>query len=71
VGGNFSKLKKENNLKIFHIMARGKLVNKTLNFSIQNPKTPKPQNPVSTNDKFKIRLSALSLMAVLVEHNKV
>ena len=36
VGGNFSKLKKENNLKIFNIMARGRLVNKTLNFSIQD-----------------------------------
>jgi hypothetical protein len=36
VGGNFSKLKKENNLKIFNIMAQGKLVNKTLNFSVQD-----------------------------------
>ena len=36
VGGNFSKLKKENNLKIFNIMARGGLVNKTLNFSVQD-----------------------------------
>lgn len=36
VGGNFSKLKKENNLKIFNIMARGQLVNKTLNLSIQD-----------------------------------
>ena len=36
VGGNFSKLNKENNLKIFNIMARGQLVNKTLNFSIQD-----------------------------------
>jgi hypothetical protein len=36
VGGNFSKLKKENNLKIFNIMARGRLVNKTLNFSVQD-----------------------------------
>ena len=36
VGGNFSKLKKENNLIIFNIMARGQLVNKTLNFSIQD-----------------------------------
>ena len=35
VGGNFSKLKKENNLKIFHSMARGGLVNKTFNFSVQ------------------------------------
>jgi tRNA A37 methylthiotransferase MiaB len=36
VGGNFSKLKKENNLKIFNIMAQGRLVNKTLNFSVQD-----------------------------------
>lgn len=36
VGGNFSKLKKENNLRIFHAMARGGLVKKTLNFSIQD-----------------------------------
>lgn len=36
VGGNFSKLKKENNLKIFNIMAKGGLVNKTLNFSVQD-----------------------------------
>jgi tRNA A37 methylthiotransferase MiaB len=36
VGGNFSKLKKENNLKIFHIMAQGRLVDKTINFSIQD-----------------------------------
>jgi len=36
VGGNFSKLKKENNLKIFNIMAKGQLVNKTLNFSVQD-----------------------------------
>jgi tRNA A37 methylthiotransferase MiaB len=36
IGGNFSKLKKENNLKIFHVMARSKLVNKTFNFSIQD-----------------------------------
>jgi radical SAM superfamily enzyme YgiQ (UPF0313 family) len=35
VGGNFSKLKKENNLKIFHTMAKGKLVRKTFNFSVQ------------------------------------
>ena len=44
VGGNFSKLKKENNLKIFHIMARGKLVNKTLNFSIQDTNQQVLQN---------------------------
>jgi tRNA A37 methylthiotransferase MiaB len=36
VSGNFSKLKKENNLKIFNIMAKGCLVNKTLNFSVQD-----------------------------------
>jgi len=36
VGGNFSKLKKENNLKIFHAMARGRLVKKTFNISIQD-----------------------------------
>jgi tRNA A37 methylthiotransferase MiaB len=36
VGGNFSKLKKENNLKIFHIMSRTGLSRKTLNFSIQD-----------------------------------
>ena len=36
VGGNFSKLKKENNLKIFNIMAHGRLVSKTLNFSVQD-----------------------------------
>lgn len=36
VGGNFSKLKKENNLKIFHAMARGRLINKTFNISIQD-----------------------------------
>jgi tRNA A37 methylthiotransferase MiaB len=36
VSGNFSKLKKENNLKIFHTMALGGLLNKTFNFSIQD-----------------------------------
>jgi tRNA A37 methylthiotransferase MiaB len=36
LSGNFSKLKKENNLKIFDIMARGRLVKKTLNFSVQD-----------------------------------
>ena len=36
VGGNFSKLKKENNLKIFHSMARGQLVRKTFSFSVQD-----------------------------------
>jgi|LakMenE18May11ns_1017448.scaffolds.fasta_scaffold9903819_2 putative methyltransferase len=36
IGGNFSKLKKDNNLKIFHTMANGKLINKTFNFSIQD-----------------------------------
>ena len=35
VGGNFSKLKKENNLKIFHTMAHGNLINKIFNFSVQ------------------------------------
>lgn len=35
IGGSFSKLNKENNLKIFHAMARGGLVGKTFNFSIQ------------------------------------
>jgi len=35
VGGSFSKLKKENNLKIFHSMARGQLMRKTFNFSVQ------------------------------------
>ena len=36
VGGNFSKLKKENNLKIFHTMAKGNLIDKTFNFSVQD-----------------------------------
>ena len=36
VSGNYSKLKKENNLKIFHALARGQLINKTFNFSIQD-----------------------------------
>jgi len=36
VGGSFSKFKKENNLKIWHIMAQGRLVNKTINFAIQD-----------------------------------
>ena len=36
VGGNFSKLKKENNLKIFHAMAKSKMINKTFNISIQD-----------------------------------
>jgi hypothetical protein len=36
IGGNFSKLKKENNLKIFHAMGRGNLVNKTFNISVQD-----------------------------------
>ena len=36
VGGNFSKLKKDNNLKIFHILSRTGLASKTLNFSIQD-----------------------------------
>lgn len=36
VGGNFSKLKKDNNLKIFHTMIKGSLVKKTINFSVQD-----------------------------------
>jgi hypothetical protein len=36
ISGNYSKLKKENNLKIFNIMAESVLVKKTLNFSIQD-----------------------------------
>jgi len=36
IGGNFSKLKKENNLKIFHAMGRGNLVNRTFNISVQD-----------------------------------
>jgi hypothetical protein len=36
IGGNFSKLKKENNLKIFHAMGRGKLINRTFNISVQD-----------------------------------
>jgi hypothetical protein len=36
LSGNYSKLKKENNLKIFHAMAKSGLVQKTLNFSIQD-----------------------------------
>ena len=36
IGGNFSKLKKENNLKIFHAMGRGKLVSRTFNISVQD-----------------------------------
>ena len=40
IGGNYSKLNKKNNLKIYHILAKNNLVKKTLNFSIQdtNPK---------------------------------
>lgn len=36
VQGNYSKLNKNNNLKIFHALARGKLITRTLNFSIQD-----------------------------------
>lgn len=36
ISGNYSKLKKENNLKMFNIMAESGLVQKTLNFSIQD-----------------------------------
>ena len=36
VGGNFSKLQKENNLKIFSTMAESGLTQKILNFSIQD-----------------------------------
>jgi len=34
--GNFSKLRKENNLKIFHIMAKGKLLNQGFTISCQD-----------------------------------
>lgn len=34
--GNFSKLKQKNNLKIFHIMAKGKLVNQGFNIACQD-----------------------------------
>jgi tRNA A37 methylthiotransferase MiaB len=34
--GNFSKLKKSNNLKIYHAMARGKLIQKNFNISVQD-----------------------------------
>jgi|688.fasta_scaffold203993_2 hypothetical protein len=36
ISGNYSKLNKKNNLKIFNIMAESGLVQKTLNFSIQD-----------------------------------
>lgn len=36
ISGNYSKLKKENNLKMFNIMAESGLVQKTFNFSIQD-----------------------------------
>jgi hypothetical protein len=34
--GNFSKLKKANNLKIYHAMAQGKLIQKNFNISVQD-----------------------------------
>ena len=34
--GNFSKLKQKNNLKIFHIMAEGKLINQGFNIACQD-----------------------------------
>jgi len=34
--GNFSKLKKENNLKIYHAMAQGKLIERNFNISVQD-----------------------------------
>lgn len=34
--GNFSKLKKENNLKIYHAMAQGQLIKKNFNISVQD-----------------------------------
>jgi tRNA A37 methylthiotransferase MiaB len=34
--GNFSKLKKQNNLKIFHLMANGKLIISGFNMSVQD-----------------------------------
>jgi hypothetical protein len=36
ISGNYSKLNKKNNLKIFNVMAKSGLVQKTLNFSIQD-----------------------------------
>ena len=36
IQGNYSKLNKNNNLKIFHALARGRLITRTLNFSIQD-----------------------------------
>ena len=36
IEGNYSKLNKKNNLKIFHALARGKLITRTLNFSLQD-----------------------------------
>lgn len=36
LGGSYSKLHKQNNLKIFHVMAKSGLTGKTFNFSIQD-----------------------------------
>lgn len=36
IQGNYSKLNKNNNLKIFHALARGRLITRTLNFSLQD-----------------------------------
>jgi len=36
IQGNYSKLNKNNNLKIFHALANGKLISRTLNFSLQD-----------------------------------
>ena len=36
LSGNYSKLKKENNLKIFHFLIQGGLISKAVNFSIQD-----------------------------------
>ena len=36
IEGNYSKLNKKNNLKIFHALARGRLITRTLNFSLQD-----------------------------------
>jgi tRNA A37 methylthiotransferase MiaB len=36
IQGNYSKLNKNNNLKIYHALARGRLITRTLNFSLQD-----------------------------------
>jgi tRNA A37 methylthiotransferase MiaB len=36
IQGNYSKLNKNNNLKIYHALARGRLIKRTLNFSLQD-----------------------------------